>query len=289
MRKLTREKRIAVLSALTEGVSIRATCRLCGVSKLTVLRLLADVGQLCADFHDLTVKNVNAKRVQCDEIWSFVGCKEKTKRCGGAGDGDAWTFTAIDADSKLIISYLVGLRDDGHAIEFMRDLAGRLAHRVQISTDGFRPYRVAVPEAFGESVDFAQLYKYYGVPEGADRRYSPAVCLGTEKMQWIGNPKEKDISTSYVERQNLTIRMRNRRFTRLTNAFSKKWTNHEHALALHFFVYNFVRPHQTLKTTPAIAARITDKAWTVADLVDLLEREEQLRENGGRINRADRT
>jgi IS1 family transposase len=291
MNKLSKEKRAAIISALVEGNSINSTKRMCGVSKLTILRLLADVGQLCQDFHDLTVRNVKAARVQVDEIWSFVGCKEKTKKAGGYGDGDCWTFTGMDADSKLMVSYLVGLRDGGCAREFMHDLADRLVNRVQLTSDGYRVYRAAVPDAFGTDVDFAQLEKYFGSPEGAsaERRYGPAVCIGTRQLVWSGDPDPKHISTSYVERQNLTIRMRNRRFTRLTNAFSKKWANHEHALALHYFVYNFVRVHMTLKTTPAIAAGVATKAYTVQDLVAMLEKEENLRANGGRINRADRT
>jgi IS1 family transposase len=292
MRKLSRDKRVAVLSALTEGTSIRATCRMCGVSKLTVLRLLADVGQLCADFHDLTVRGLTCRRVQADEIWSFVGCKEKRKVRGGSGAGDCWTWVAIDADTKLAVSYLVGLRDSGYATEFMQDVHSRIVNRVQLTTDGHVAYFDAVEDAFGDGIDYAMLRKLYGndltLPI-EQRRYSPPKCYSAVPTVVKGNPDMAHVSTSYIERQNLTIRMRNRRFTRLTNAFSKKWANHEHALALHFFVYNFVRPHQTLKTTPALAAKITDKAWTVADLVDMLEREEQLRENGGRINRADRT
>lgn len=290
MRKLSAEKRVAILSALIEGNSVSATARMCRVSKLTVLRLLCDVGVLCQDFHDLTVRRLTCERIQVDEIWSFVGCKQKTKMLGGVGDGDCWTWIAIDADSKLVVAYLAGLRDGGYATAFLQDVAARLVNRVQLTTDSLRAYREAVPDAFGENIDYAMLEKYYGMPEGkrADQKYTPSTCLGTRKCPRIGNPDPDHISTSYIERQNLTLRMRNRRFTRLTNGFSKKWVNHEHAIALHYFVYNFVRIHMTLGKTPAMAAGIADHAWTVDELVALLEREEGLRGNGGRINREDR-
>ncbi len=288
MRKLGTDKRTQILSALVEGCSINATARMCSVSKLTVLRLLADIGQLCRDYHDLMVRDLVCQRVQVDELWSFVGCKEKTRLNGGQGDGDAWTWIAIDADTKLVVSYLVGLRDIGYATEFMRDVAGRIKNRIQLTSDGHKPYYQAVDDAFGDRIDYAMLVKLYGRDREAETRYSPPICISTRRSVVKGAPQDRHISTSYIERQNLTVRMQNRRFTRLTNAFSKKWANHEHAIALHYFYYNFCRKHMTLGTTPAIAAGVTDKAWSVADLVRLLEKEERLRANGGRINRTDR-
>lgn len=292
MRKLSTDKRAAVISALVEGTSVSSTARMCGVSKLTVLRLLADVGSLCRDYHDLAVRGLHSQRIQCDEVWSFVGCKQKNREKGKRGHGDAWTWVAMDADTKLVIAYLVGGRDAGCAREFMLDVAGRVNSRVQLTTDGHGAYLDAVENAFGFDVDYAMLVKLYG-PEGgkttAERKYSPAQCTGARKMAQIGIPARKHISTSYIERQNLTVRMGNRRHTRLTNAFSKRLVNHEHAIALHYFHYNFIRRHKTLKTTPAVAAGVADHEWTVAELVALLEDEERKVANGGRINRADRT
>ncbi len=292
MRKLSKDKREAILNALIEGCSINSTTRMCGVSKLTVLRLLADVGSLCLDYHDLTVKDVQSKRIQCDEIWSFVGCKQKNKEIGKVGHGDVWTWVALDADSKLVVSYLVGPRNADVARELMLDVKARVANRIQLTTDGLGTYFKAVENAFGLDVDFAQLVKLYG-PDGSgkgpERKYSPGQCNGTKKVIHFGAPDRDHISTSYIERSNLTLRMCNRRFTRLTNAFSKKLINHIHAIALHYFNYNFIRKHQTLGTTPAVAAGITDKVWTVGDLVEMLEKEERKLNNGGRINRADRS
>jgi IS1 family transposase len=289
MRKLDTEKRTAILTALVEGCSINATARMCGVSKLTVLRLLADVGSLCRDYHDVTIRRLRSKRVQLDEIWSFVGCKQKNKERGKIGDGDCWTWTALDADSKLVVSYLVGLRDAGHARDFVRDVASRIDGRIQLTSDGLRLYVEAVEDAFGGDVDYAQLVKIYGPENPGEARYSPPVCRGTETTMMSGDPDPDYVSTSYVERQNLTLRMHNRRFTRLTNAFSKRWINHEHAISLHYFFYNFCRIHKTLRITPAMAAGVTDHAWSVADLVALLEKEEATHTHGGRINKADRT
>lgn len=282
MRKLNTAKRTQVVAALIEGNSVASTVRMCGVNKRTVLRLLADLGKVCAAYHDLTVRNVKANRVQVDEIWSFVGCKQKTKESGGLGDGDAWVWIAVDADSKLCLSYLVGLRDSGYATEFVRDVADRLANRIQLTSDGLKLYIEAVEDAFGGDVDYAQLIKLYGAGEGPDSRYSPAKCIGCERKPQTGNPDPAHISTSYIERQNLTVRMSIRRFTRLTNAFSKKLENHEASVALHYFYYNFIRVHQTIRTTPAIKAGLTTKRWTAADLVTLLEAEEA-RCGGGRI------
>jgi IS1 family transposase len=289
MRKLDTTKRMAILTALVEGCSINATARMCGVSKLTVLRLLADVGSLCRDYHDLTVRRLNSKRVQLDEIWSFVGCKQKNKERGKIGDGDCWTWVAIDADSKLVVSYLVGLRDAGHAREFVNDVAARVDGRIQLTSDGLKLYVEAVEDAFGGDVDYAMLVKIYGSENPGEARYSPPVCRGTETTMMSGDSDPEHISTSYIERQNLTLRMHNRRFTRLTNAFSKRWINHEPAISLHYFFYNFCRIHKTLRITPAMAAGITDHVWSVADLVAMLEKEEVTHTHGGRINRADRT
>jgi IS1 family transposase len=276
MRKLTNEKRAAILSALFEGNSINSTCRMTGTSKVTVLRLLADAGTFCAQYHDLTVRGLNTKRAQLDELWAFCGCKDKAKEQGAGGFGSVWTWVAMDADSKLCISYLVGLRDADYAKAFVGDVADRLASRIQLTTDGLKAYIDAVDSAFHGNVDYAMLVKIYGQPDVSEqRRYSPAVCKGCKKDALAGNPDPKHVSTSYIERQNLTVRMSMRRFTRLTNAFSKKIENHEHAIALHYFYYNFIRKHQTLKTTPAVAAGIADKALTVLDLVKMIEDEER--------------
>jgi IS1 family transposase len=283
MRKLSTVKRAMILSALVEGNSINSTCRMTGASKITILRLLADAGTFCSQYHDLFVRGLESKRVQLDEIWSFCGCKDKAKKAGSDGFGSVWTWTAIDADSKLCISYLVGLRDGRYATEFVKDIAGRVDTRIQLTSDGHKPYLEAVEEAFQGSVDYAMLIKVYGSDPAPDagRRYSPAVCSGCKQEPKVGSPDPKYINTSYVERQNLTMRMSMRRFTRLTNAFSKKIENHEYAVALHYFHYNFIRKHQTLKTTPAVAAGIVNKAFTVLDLVKLIEEEEK--KIGGRL------
>jgi len=255
------------------------------VNKRTVLRLLEDVGTICAEFHDNFVHGLTSERVQVDEIWSFVGCKAKAKKHGASGEGDVWTWTAIDADTKLVLSYLAGGRDSGYARAFMDDVAARLVNRVQLTSDGHGSYLDAVPDAFGPDVDYAMLIKQYGKdPEQDQRRYSPAKCTGCELRPVSGNPDPDHISTSYVERQNLTMRMSMRRFTRLTNAFSKKLENHAHALALYFFHYNFCRKHMTLKTTPAVAAGIADRPLTTREIVEILEVEEQ-KCGGGRIKR----
>lgn len=292
MRKLSRDKRAAIIHALCEGNSINATSRMCRVSKLTVLRLLVDIGRLCRDYHDIAVRGLHSQRVQVDEIWSFVGCKQKNKERGKTGHGDAWTWIAMDADSKLVISYMVGERDAACARGLMLDVADRVLGRIQLTSDGLRVYLEAVENAFGFDVDYAQLVKLYGEDttiKGPERKYSPGKCNGSKKRPEIGLPDKGHISTSYVERQNLTMRMSMRRFTRLTNAFSKKVANHEHAIALHYFYYNFIRKHLTIKTTPAVAAGIVDRKWAVEDLVRLLEDEERKIANGGRINREDRS
>ncbi len=278
MNKLPADKRAAILTLLCEGNSLRAITRITGASLDTVTKLLVDAGRACEAFHNRTVCDVKAKWVQCDEIWSFAHCKQKnvaTAKAAPADAGDVWTWTALDADSKLIVGWLVGDRDAEAANAFMLDVAGRLATRVQLTTDAHKPYLQAVEGAFGADVDFAQLVKIYGTtPESAKGRYSPAECTGTRKMTVEGKPDPTHVSTSYVERQNLTMRMHMRRFTRLTNAFSKKVENHAYAVALHCTFYNFVRIHKTLRVTPAMAAGLTDRLWEMKDIVALLEAQE---------------
>ncbi len=275
MRKLSTEKRAMVLSALVEGNSVNATARMVGCSKITVLRLLADAGTFCAQYHNITVRGLQTKRAQLDEIWAFCGCKDKAKESGAEGFGSVWTWTALDADSKLCISYLVGLRDYEHANQFCQDVADRLANRVQLTTDGLGLYTYAVEAAFRGNVDYAKLIKVYSSDVQGEKRYSPAVCVGCKKSAEAGQPDPDHVSTSFVERQNLTMRMGMRRYTRLSNGFSKKVENHEHAVALHFFHYNFIRKHQTLKTTPAVAAGNANRALSVPDLVQMMEAEEK--------------
>lgn len=278
MNKLDTETRSRILHLLCEGQSIRAITRIMGMSKNTVAKLLADAGKACAEYHNLHVRNVQAQRVQCDEIWSFTYAKQKNVKTAVAapeGAGDTWTWTAIDADSKLIVSYLVGGRDGEYAMAFMDDVASRLASRVQMTTDGHRAYLEAVEGAFGCDVDYAQLVKIYGsAPENAKGRYSPAECTGARKERVEGNPDFAHVSTSYVERQNLTMRMHMRRFTRLTNGFSKKVENHTYAVALHFMYYNFVRIHKSLRMSPAMAAGVSDRLWEMRDIVALVEEAE---------------
>lgn len=278
MNKLDAKDRSRILHMLCEGQSIRGIARVMGVSKNTIAKLLADAGQVCAEYHDKYVRDVKSARIQCDEIWSFTYAKQKNvAKAKDAPEwaGDTWTWTAIDADSKLIVSYLVGGRDSEYAMAFMDDVAKRLANRVQMTTDGHKAYLEAVEGAFGCDVDYAQLVKMYGnAPESMKGRYSPAECTGIKKTRIEGDPDRKHVSTSYVERQNLTMRMHMRRFTRLTNAFSKKVENHAYAVALHFMYYNFVKIHSTLKITPAMAAGVTDCLWEIDDIVKLLEEKE---------------
>ncbi|MEX1154585.1 IS1 family transposase [Parvibaculum sp.] len=277
MNKLDTKARSQILHLLCEGNSIRAITRLTGASKNTVSKLLADAGKACAAYHDEHVRDVKAQRVQCDEIWSFTYAKAKnvkTAKAAPEGAGDTWTWTAIDADSKLIVSYLVGGRDAEYAYEFMQDVASRLANRVQLTSDGHGPYLGAVEDAFGDDVDFATLIKIYGAAPEGQRRYSPAVCKGARKERVTGNPDRAHVSTSYVERQNLTMRMHMRRFTRLTNGFSKKIENHAHAVALHMTYYNFVRIHSKLRVSPAMAAGVADRLWEVSDIMMLVEKAE---------------
>jgi len=276
MNRLPAAKRAAILNLLCEGSSMRSISRVVDVSLNTVDRYLGIAGHACAAFHDETVRGLKSERVQCDEIWSFCGMKEKTAKAKGKDRpenvGDVWTWTAIDADSKIIIAWLLGGPDAGYAYEFMQDVASRLTTRVQITTDGHAAYLYAVPDAFGHEVNYAQLVKQYGPdPREDQRRYSPAACLGAEKHRVIGNPKAEHVSTSYIERSNLTLRMANRRFTRLTNAFSKKLSNHAHMVALYTVHYNFVRMHRTLGMSPALAAGVSKTLWSIADLVELID------------------
>jgi IS1 family transposase len=273
MNRLSTEKRAQIVAALIEGNSVRGTCRLVGVCKDAVMKLIPEIGAACARHHNATVRGVNARRVQCDEVWSFCYAKAKNVPEGkkGTGAGDVWTWTAIDADSKLIISYLCGKRDAECALNFMDDLASRVTTRIQITTDGFRAYADAVQGAFGLDVDYAMLIKLYGYPTDApNTRYSPAQCIGIRTATLSGSPDRRHVSTSYVERQNLNLRMGVRRFTRLTNAFSKKFENHCHMVAIYHAYYNFCRVHQTLRVTPAMEAGLTDHVWTVLELVELL-------------------
>lgn len=277
VNKLPVQKRVQILSMLCEGSSLRSTSRVCDVSINTVSKILVDAGKVCAAYHDQYVRGLTCKRVQCDEIWSF--CYSKQRNVKGAkaapeGAGNVWTWTALDADTKLICTWAVGGRDAESARNIMEDLQSRIKTRMQLTTDGLRLYLDAVQEAFGaDGVDYAQLVKIFGAAPGAgdERRYSPAQCIGAKKVPVDGNPDTKHISTSYVERQNLNMRMGMRRFTRLTNAFSKKLENHCHALALYFMFYNFARIHKTLKVSPAMAAGVTDKLWSMEDIVALID------------------
>ncbi len=272
MNKLSIADRVRVVSALVEGSGINATCRMTGVSKPTVLKLLFDLGQACYAYHDQHVRGLKSKRVQCDEIWSFVGAKMKntSEEKVAQGWGDVWTWTALDADSKLMVSYLVGQRGPKWANAFMEDVASRIDSRIQITTDGHRAYAEAVEGAFGMDVDYAMLIKLYG-NDSYDTKYSPGECIGTRTAILQGDPDPNHISTSFVERQNLTMRMSMRRFTRLTNAHSKKLENHEAAIALHYMHYNFCRIHSTLRVTPAMEAGIARHAWSIEELVGLLD------------------
>lgn len=278
MNTLPNEKRMQIINLLVEGSSMRATSRIADVSINTVTKLLIEVGQACQLFHDETVRNVEAKRVQADEIWSFVYVKEKNKPQDVEGAGDAWTFVSIDSDTKLVISWLVGDRDIETATFFMKDVAERIKGLVQLTTDGLKAYVNAVDAAFptDEEIDFAQLVKIYGPETGkssTERKYSPVECTGSKKTVIYGQPDEKFISTSHVERQNLTMRMHMRRFTRLTNGFSKKIENHGYAIALHFVYYNFAKIHKSLRVTPAMQAGLTKRVMSIEDIVNLIPTE----------------
>ena len=276
MNTLKREQQVLILKCLVDGMSIRATTRISGVARNTVNRLIIETGKVCADFQHRALRDLRCERIQVDEVWSFVYAKEKNvRRATNAPPqaGDVWTWTALCADTKLVPSWWVGDRSGHTARAFITDLRARLAKRVQLTSDGYRAYLSAVPSAFGADVDYAMLVKLYGAT-GNDRqpdtRYSPSECIGARKEAVIGNPDPAAVSTSYVERQNLTMRMSMRRFTRLTNAFSKKLENHCHAIAMHFMYYNFCRAHASLLGTPAMEAGVTDRQWTVEDVVDLV-------------------
>ncbi len=272
MNKLSAETRAKILHLLCEGSSLRAVTRITGVSINTVTKLLVDAGKACTAFQDQAFRNLSCNRIQCDEIWSFVYSKAKNVPAEKLGNaGDVWTWTAIDADTKLVMSWMIGNRDAGSAKEFMQDLSSRLANRVQLTTDGHKAYLKAVSSAFGNEIDYAMLVKIYGEDVSGQKRYSPADVIGTKVETISGKPVESEINTSYVERQNLTMRMHMRRFTRLTNAFSKKVENHAYSVALHFMYYNFVRIHKTLKVTPAMAAGVSDKLWEISDIVALMD------------------
>lgn len=272
MNKLSIEKRGQIITLLVEGNSLRSCSRIADVSINTVTKLLVDVGRACQKFHEEKVVGITSKRVQCDEIWSFVYSKEKNKPQDMEGVGDVWTWTAIDADSKLIVSWMVGDRSADTANVFMQDVASRIKNRVQLTSDGWHPYFEAVTDAFGSQIDFAMLHKIYGKTGStgsAEKKYSPAECIGCKKTVVVGNPDPEHISTSYVERQNLTMRMHMRRFTRLTNAFSKKIENHCYAIALHFVYYNFVKVHKTLRVPPAMEAGLIKRIMSIEDIVKL--------------------
>ena len=278
MNKLPLKTRVQILSMLCEGSSMPSISRVADVSINTVSKLLVDAGTFCAALHDREVRNVKSKRVQCDEIWSFTAAKQKnvaTMKNAVDGAGDTWTWTALDSDSKLIVSWLVGGRDGEYAMAFMQDVQDRLANRVQLTTDGHKAYLNAVEETFGADIDYAMLVKQYGEPEGRavpqERRYSPAVCTGAKKTRIEGKPDMDHVSTSHVERQNLTMRMQMRRFTRLTNAFSKKFENHVHMVALYTVWYNFIRVHKTLKMSPAVAASVSKTLWSMEDLCRMMD------------------
>lgn len=272
MNKLSTEKRSQVVAALVEGNSIRATVRMTGVSKNTIAKLLLELGEACSNYLDKNLVNLGCKRIQCDEIWSFVGAKEKNvpaEKLGQFGIGDVWTWVAMDADTKLIASWAIGGRDAGTAYGFIQDLANRLTNRIQLTTDGHRAYLSAVEDALGSNVDYAMLVKLYGNDRESEARYSPAECIGCREVVVSGRPDPKHISTSFIERQNLTMRMGMRRFTRLTNAFSKKLENHIASIAIHYMHYNYCRVHQTLRVTPAMEAGIADHVWTIEELISL--------------------
>ena len=275
MNKLATTDRVAILRALTEGCSLRSTSRMTGVAINTVVKMLVDAGTACAKFQHETMRNLPCQKLQLDELWGFIYAKQKnieTVKNPKPAMGSVWTWIAIDAASKLVPSWLVGLRDGEYAKTFVCDLAGRLSGRVQITTDGLKAYVEAMEAGFGGEVDYAVLHKVYGAVTVDESRYSPAECIGFDKQTVSGAPNHLCVSTSYIERQNLTVRMRNRRFTRLTNGFSKKLENLEHSVALHFFVYNFITRHGSLRMPPALKAGVTDHVWSYEELVELTDR-----------------
>lgn len=284
MNKLSVAQRTQILTLLCEGSSMRSISRICDVSINTVSKLLVDAGRFCAGFHDAKVRGVKSKRVQVDEIWSFTAAKQKNvagMKAPVDGAGDTWTWTAIDADTKLIVSHFVGGRDGECARWFIDDLASRLATRVQLTSDGHKAYLEAIEGAFGADVDYAMLVKLYGAsPESAKGRYSPAECTGIKKTRIEGNPDLAHVSTSYAERQNLTMRMSMRRFTRLTNAFSKKFENHAHMVAIYAVHYNFLRIHKTLRVTPAMAANLSQALMAWPEIVEMMDADFQPKKRG---------
>jgi IS1 family transposase len=270
MNRRSNEQRTAVVSCLIEGCSIRSTVRMTGGCKKAVTRLLVECGAFCAEYQDRAFRNLKCQRLQVDEMWSFCYCKQKNVTSEIATEriaGDVWLWSAIDADTKLVPCWCVGQRDTIAATEFIADLESRPANRVQLTSDGFKLYLNAVIDAFADEIDYAQLVKYFGNEPEGQKRYSPAVCTGAKKIIRLGDPEVKHISTSYVERHNLSVRMTVRRFTRLTNAFSKKIENHSAAVALGYFAYNFIKIHRSLRITPAMAAGVTPRLWDVCDLV----------------------
>jgi IS1 family transposase len=272
MNTLTEAERVQIVTLVVEGNSVRSTSRMTGISKNTITKLLVELGDACIEYQDRTLRNLHCKRIQCDEIWSFIYANEKNvpaDKKGQLGYGDTWTWTAIDADTKLVPAFMVSNRDGATARMFIDDLASRLASRVQLTTDGPKAYLEAVEGAFGADIDYAQLNKIYESSQ-EETRYSPAKCVGCERKTVMGQPDPDHVSTSYVERQNLTMRMSMRRFTRLTNGFSKKLINHFAIVAIYFMYYNFVRIHASLRVTPAMAAGVTGKLWSIADIVGLL-------------------
>jgi IS1 family transposase len=282
MNKLTHEQRTQAVNCLIEGCSIRATVRMTGIAKKTVMRLLREVGEVCESYQDRVLRNLPCRRIQLDELWGFNYCKAKTVTPEIAakvpGAGDVWLWVAIDADTKLVPCWRLGGRDALIAYEFVTDLAKRLSNRVQLTTDGHRVYLTAVELAFGSDVDYAMLVKMYGAdPREDEKRYSPAQCIGAQMAVITGRPDPKHISTSFVERQNWSVRTAMRRYTRLSNGFSRKIENHAAAVALNYFAYNFIKIHRTLRVSPAMAAGVTDHLWSVTDLVDLWESEESKR------------
>lgn len=272
MNMLTQDERIRVVAALVEGNSLRSTSHMTSIARNTIAKLLVDLGVACMKYHDEHVRNVRVRRLQCDEIWAFVGAKQKNASAEKKeiGWGDVWTWVGMDADTKLVVSYLVGGRGADWARDFMEDAASRVRGRLQLTIDAHKPYLEAVEGAFGMDIDYATLQKIYGASEETEKRYSPAKCIGCDMKVVMGKPDPQHVSTSYIERQNLTMRMSMRRFTRLTNGFSKKLENHAYAVALHFMYCNFVRIHQTLRVTPAMEAGLASSPWTIADLVGLL-------------------
>ena len=288
MNKLSIKNRTRIVAALVEGNSIRATSRMTDVSKNTVTKLLRDLGQVCSHYQDKVLRDLPCKRLQADEIWTFCAMKQKNvpeEKRDQFGLGDVWTFTAICADTKLVPSWLVGSRDAGCAYEFMTDLSERLANRVQLTTDGHKMYLEAVEGAFGADIDYSMLHKLYGADPEPDKRYSPAKCIGVTHQSIMGDPDPDYVSTSIVERQNLNMRMSIRRFTRLTNAFSKKVENLAHAVSLHFMYYNFARIHRSLRVTPAMEAGVSEHVWSVEEISALLDKKEQEAIEAGAMKR----